>query len=211
MTGRGLAEEICIWKDESECEDCNLHHELFCRPKSKYILYFGIPAFIAMIPAGIGILFSDFNIITRILIFGGWISYLAFFFFIWESRMVCNHCPYFANDEQRTLHCPIDKGKLKTSKYNPGPSSISEKIQFIVGLIIFIGYPSLFLLLAGQFLLLFFSLGAFIGWIIIIQLKVCTDCVNFACVLNRVPKSIRLQFFEKNPIIKKAWEEKGKI
>jgi hypothetical protein len=55
------------------------------------------------------------------------------------------------------------------------------------------------------------TLGAWMVWIIIIQLKVCTDCVNFACILNRVPKSVRLQFFEKNPIIKKAWEEKGTI
>lgn len=211
MTGRGLAEEICIWKDRSECKDCDLHEKLFCRPKSKYMLYFGLPALAAMVPAGIGLLFSDFELIIRILVFSGWIGYLAFFFFVWESRMICNHCPYFANDEQRTLHCPIDKGKLKTSNYNPGPTSISEKIQFIIGFITLIGYPSIFLLLAGQFLLLFMTLGAMIVWIIIIQLKVCTDCVNFACILNRVPKSVRLQFFEKNPIIKKAWEEKGTI
>ncbi|MHA1932364.1 MAG: hypothetical protein ACW96X_07470 [Promethearchaeota archaeon] len=66
-------------------------------------------------------------------------------------------------------------------------------------------------MLTGQFYLLLVTLGAMIVWIIIIQLKVCTDCVNFACILNRVPKSVRLQFFEKNPIIKKAWEEKGAI
>ena len=211
MTGRGLADEICIWKDQSECKECNLHEKLFCRPKSKYLIYFGLPALAGMVPAGIGLLFSNFELILKIIIFGGWIGYLMFFFFIWESRMVCNHCPYFANDEQRTLHCPIDKGKLKTSKYNPGPTSLSEKIQFIIGLLLFMGYPLLFLALAGQIILFFFTLAGMITWIIIIQLKVCTDCVNFACVLNRVPKSVRLQFFEKNPVIKKAWEEKGKI
>jgi len=211
VTGRGLADEICIWKNESECKDCDLHEKLFCRPKSKYLLYFGLPALIGMIPAGIGLIFSDFDLLIRIIIFGGWMGYLIFFFFVWESRMVCNHCPYFANDEQRTLHCPIDKGKLKTSKYNPGPTSLSEKIQFIIGLCIFIGYPLLFLALAGQILLFLITLIGMMTWIIIIQLKVCTDCVNFACVLNRVPKSVRLKFFEKNPIIKKAWEEKGKI
>ncbi|MHA1491691.1 MAG: hypothetical protein ACTSRI_18800 [Promethearchaeota archaeon] len=211
MTGRGLAEEICIWKDKSECKDCNLHEKLFCRPKSKYTLYFGLPAFIFMVSAGFGLLFSDFELILRILIFGGWIGYLIFFFFVWESRMICNHCPYFANDEQRTLHCPIDSGKLKTSKFNPGPSSLSEKIQFIIGITIFMGYPLFFLALANQMLLFIITLIGMAIWIIIIQLKVCTDCVNFACILNRVPKDIRLQFFEKNPIIKKAWEEKGKI
>ena len=59
MTGRGLAEEICIWKDKSECKDCDLHEKLFCRPKSKYMLYFGLPALAAMVPAGIGLLFSS--------------------------------------------------------------------------------------------------------------------------------------------------------
>lgn len=211
MTGRGLADEICIWKEQSDCKDCNLHEKLFCRPKSKYMLYFGLPALFAMGPAGMGLLFSNFDLILRILIFGGWAGYLIFFFFVWESRMVCNHCPYFANDEQRTLHCPIDKGKLKTSKYNPGPSSVSEKIQFLIGFFIIIAYPSIFMVLAGQILLLTLTIVGTIVWIIIIQLKVCTDCVNFACVLNRVPKSVRLQFFEKNPIIKKAWEEKGKL
>ena len=211
MTGRGLAEEICIWKDKTECKDCNLHEKLFCRPKSKYTLYFGVPAMFSMIPAGFGLLTSEFELWIRILIFSGWMVYLMFFFFVWESRMVCNHCPYFANDEQRTLHCPIDSGKLKTSKYEPGPSSLSEKIQFLIGFAILLGYPLFFLALANQILLLVITIVASVVWIIIIQLKVCTDCVNFSCVLNRVPKSVRQQFFEKNPIIKEAWEKKGKI
>ncbi len=211
MTGRGLAEKLCIWKDTSECKDCNLHEKLFCRPKSKYLIYFGVPSGAAMIFGFIGILLSNFEILIKIAILGGWIGYMLFFFFIWESRMVCNHCPYFANDEERTLHCPIDKGKLKTSTYNPGPTSTSEKIQFLIGLMIFMAYPIIFLLLADQILFFFLTVASMVIWIIIIQLKVCTDCVNFACVLNRVPISVKQQFFDKNPIIKEAWEKKGKI
>jgi hypothetical protein len=46
-------------------------------------------------------------------------------------------------------------------------------------------------------------------WILIIQLKVCTDCINFSCPLNRVSKSVRNEFIKRNIIIKRAWEEAG--
>ena len=44
---------------------------------------------------------------------------------------------------------------------------------------------------------------------IVIQLKVCTDCINFSCVLNRVPKKIRDEFLKKNPKMYEAWKENG--
>ena len=37
----GLASEICIWKNSSNCKDCNLEKKLFCKPHVKYSLYFG--------------------------------------------------------------------------------------------------------------------------------------------------------------------------
>jgi len=205
----GLATEICIWKDESECSDCNLHEKIFCRPKLKYLLMFALPMFFGLIPMVIGVIFANLELLFKIIFFGGWIGYSFFFFNVWESRMVCNHCPYYANDEQKSLHCPIDKGKLKTSKYDPGPASKSEKIQFAVGALIFVLYPIPFLIVGNLIpQLILYSLGIII-WIIVIQLKVCSDCINFACLMNRVPESIRNEFIKKNPVIRKAWEEKG--
>ncbi len=213
MTGEkeitGLAEEICIWKDKSECGDCNLDERLFCHPKIKYMIYFSSPLLITITSAIIGMILSGFELLTIILMFAGWIVYALFFLNIWESRMVCNHCPYYANDSQRVLHCAIDKGKLKTSKYDPGPTSMSEKIQFLVGASILMFYPVPFLIVAGQFVALFFAILGVVSWIIVLQLKVCSDCINFACVLNRAPKSVRDAFFKRNPVIRKAWEEKG--
>ncbi|MFX1275862.1 MAG: hypothetical protein ACFFBP_05245 [Promethearchaeota archaeon] len=206
----GLAREICIWKDQLECGDCELNEKLFCRPKLKYMIYFTTPFFIGIIPVALGMLISaNIELLWKIIFFTGWIGYSIFFFFIWESRMVCNHCPYYANDEQKTLHCPIDRGKLKTGKYNPGPLSKSEKIQFIIGVSILVGYPFPFLIIFNLFIPLIIYIAAIASWLIILQFKICTDCVNFACVLNRVPKSIRSEFMNRNPIIKKAWEEEG--
>jgi hypothetical protein len=206
----GLATEICIWKDKTECDDCKLNEDIFCRPQSKYRIFFAAPMFIAFLPLIVEILFySDFELFLKLFFFGSWIAYAFFFLNVWESRMLCNHCPYYANDAQKKLHCPIDKGKLKTGKYDPGPSSLSEKIQFITGTIIFVGYPVPILVVGRLWFSLLFLVIGVVSWIVILQKKVCTDCVNFACVLNRVPKTIKDAFLKRNPVIKKAWEEKG--
>ena len=206
----GLATKICIWKVEVNCEHCNLDEILFCRPKPKYAFLFAIPLLIAIIPTVIGILFfSGINGIWKIIILGIWFAYGFFFLNIWESQMLCNHCPYYANDSEKYLRCPIDRGKLKTGSYDPGPTSLSEKIQFIIGTIILIGYPLPFLIIENLWIFLIFWTIGIISWIFTLQVKVCKDCVNFACPLNRVPKSIRDDFFKRNPVIRKAWEQKG--
>jgi hypothetical protein len=98
---------------------------------------------------------------------------------------------------------------LKTSEYDPSPINTSEKIQFIVGASILVGFPIPFLILDGQFLPVLLLLVGVTLWLVVIQLKVCTDCINFSCVFNRVPETIRNEFLEKNPRIKNAWEEEG--
>jgi len=205
----GIAREICIWKDRSECGDCQLSEEIFCQPQLKYMLFFALPLLLAIIPVTLGIILSGFDPVMKFIFFVGWITYAFFFFFILESYVICNHCPYYANESQRVLHCTIDKGKLKTGKYNPGPTTTTEKIIFAIGALILIGYPVPFLIIGGLFVPLIFLIIGAIAWMVSIQLKVCKDCINFACPLNRVPKSIRDEFIKRNPIIRKAWEEKG--
>ncbi len=205
----GIASEICIWKDKSECGDCRLNEELFCHPQVKYMLFFALPLLIAIIPVTLGILYSSYEPLVKGFIFIGWISYAFFFFFILESYVICNHCPYYANESQRVLHCTVDKGKLKTGKYNPGPTTKAEKIIFAIGALTLVGFPVPFLIIGGLYIPLIFLIIGAVAWLVSIQLKVCSDCINFACPLNRVPKSIRNEFIKRNPIIRKAWEEKG--
>lgn len=197
------------WNDDCECSDCELEENLMCTGTLKYSIYFGAPMLLALIPPIIGILFSGFSLLIKVLIFVGWVAYALFFFTIWESRMLCNHCPYYADDSQKTLHCPINKGMLKTSKYDPSPINTSEKIQFIIGALILVWFPIPFLLFDGQIISILLLLGGFALWLVVIQLKVCTDCINFSCVLNRVPEEIRNEFLNKNPQMKKAWKEAG--
>ncbi|MBD3352034.1 MAG: hypothetical protein GF364_11160 [Candidatus Lokiarchaeota archaeon] len=206
---RGLAEEICIWQDSEQCGDCELKDHVFCKPKPKYTIYFASPMIIVMVAVIWGIMDSVFDFGAKIAVLAIWFGYMFVFLNFWESYMLCNHCPYYANEQEKVLHCPIDRGKLKTGRYDPGPLSNSEKVEFIIGVLILILFPLPFLLIAGQIIQLISAIIGIMLWLLFLQTMICTDCINFSCPLNKVPDEIRNKFIQKNPIIKKAWEEKG--
>jgi hypothetical protein len=205
----GIGKEICIWHSEEECGGCDLNSMLFCRPKMKYLVYFATPLFIGIIPTVLIVLFASISLPFKLVFFISWFLYGMFFFNVWETRILCNHCPYFANESQKVLHCVIDKGKYKAGTYDPGPLSLSEKIQFGVGGILVMTFPIPFLLIWQLYLALFFYIPSLLLWILVVQTRVCTDCINFACPLNRVPKDVVTRFMNRNPIIKEAWEKEG--
>ena len=62
---------------------------------------------------------------------------MLFFFFVWEARILCSHCPYWA-EEGRILHCHANYGVIKIWRYHPEPMSKFEQVQFIVGVLIFL-------------------------------------------------------------------------
>ncbi|MFX0140242.1 MAG: hypothetical protein ACFFDN_41765, partial [Candidatus Hodarchaeota archaeon] len=143
---------ICIWKGTSECKDCTIKNELICHFRRKYLfsfigffLIFAITAFIGVIIAGYGWFLL------------GWIGFWLFFFEFWEIRILCSHCPYYA-EERRVLHCIANYNSLKIWKYHPEPMNLSEKIQLLIGFVILIGYPLFFLIIGSQFIFLIISL-----------------------------------------------------
>ncbi len=73
---------ICIWKDISECSNCNINNKLHCHVHIKYSIYFGVGFLAALIPALIGIFFSGFETSLLFIILIGWIIYALFFFCI---------------------------------------------------------------------------------------------------------------------------------
>jgi hypothetical protein len=138
----------------------------------------------------------------------GWFAYWILFFFVWEARILCSHCPYWA-EEGRTLHCHANYGVSKIWRYRPGPMSTSEKMQFLIGGLIFIGYPFPFLLLGGQYILVLVALSAAIASGFNLRKNVCTRCVNFSCPMNTVPKPLVDAYLSRNPAMRKAWEANG--
>ena len=198
---------ICIWEDEESCVDCKLKGRLHCHLDKRYFVIFGIPFFIGFIPACVGLILLEFplNLISTLT----WIGYIIFFFLIWEPFILCAHCPFYAEGETKILHCSINYGFIKVAKFKLGPASLWKKIQFLIGANMMFIIPVIFLALGRKWIFLGLCVFGVILWYIVIQLKVCTDCINFSCILNRVPKEIRDEFLKKNPEMYKAWKKSG--
>jgi hypothetical protein len=194
---------FCMRQPVSECRDCSLALHLKCRfsPRDLYqfvglFFLFAIPSFLGMIRAG-------YSLYTL-----GWIGFWIFFFEVWEIRILCSHCPYYA-ETSRVLHCIANYGSLKLWRYHPEPITRLEKIQLIIGFLILGGYPFPFLILGKQLIFGVIALCAVIVFFWILQKCTCSRCVNFSCILNTVPEEILTAYLRRNPAMKRAWEEQG--
>lgn len=194
---------ICIWKDTEECEDCSLKGKLICHFQRKYLLSFMGFFLVFVITTFIGVIIAGFSWFLL-----GWVGFWLFFFEFWEIRILCSHCPYYV-EEGKTLHCIANYGSFKLWKYHPEPMNLSEKIQLMIGFMILVGYPLVFLTLGGQFIFLIISIIEIIGFFCFLIIKRCGDCLNFSCPFNRVNKEVVDSFLKKNPLMRKAWEEAG--
>jgi hypothetical protein len=196
----------CIWKESTiECNKCEIKNKLICHFRSKYLLSFVGFFVLFVITTFIGVIISGYGWFLI-----GWIAFWLFFFEFWEIRILCSHCPFYA-EEGKTLHCIANYGSLKLWKYHPEPMSLSEKIQLLIGFIILLGYPFPFLLLGNQFALLLIAIVELIIFFGFLTLKRCGNCLNFSCPFNRVKKQDVDCFLRKNLVMRQAWQEKGYI
>ncbi len=194
---------ICMWHPLTECEDCSLPVHLKCRYTHSDLFHFLGLFLTAVFPAIFGIILSGYGWAIV-----GWFIFGIFFFGFWEIRILCSHCPYYA-EEGSTLHCIANYGCPKFWKYHPEPISTFEKIQFVIGISVLFGYPLVFSLLGSQYLLAFLSFWGTIMFFWTLRKYTCSQCVNFSCLLNTVPKEIVDEFLRRNPVMKKAWEDHG--
>jgi hypothetical protein len=138
----------------------------------------------------------------------GWLAFGAVFFGFWEIRILCSHCPYYA-ERGHTLNCIANYGCPKVWKYHPEPISTSEKVQLIVGFAILGGYPFPFLILGQRYAMALIAVWALAMFFWSLRRYVCSQCVNFSCILNDVPKEIVDAYLERNPVMRRAWEDSG--
>jgi len=143
--------KICTFSPVSECEDCAITGQLKCRFRTEELVQFlalfacfFIPALVGMTAGGYGWYLT------------GWFAFMIVFFGFWEIRILCSHCPYYA-EEGRVLHCIANYGCPKIWKYRPGPMTKPERVQLFCGFLILFGYPFPFMFLGGQWILLFAS------------------------------------------------------
>ena len=194
---------ICTWQDESACADCPIQGLIKCRHNWGDLLAFYALFFAGALPAGIGMVRGGFG--WWILC---WFGYAMFFFNVWEAKILCSHCPYYAR-RGMTLVCLANHGCLKIWPYNPAPMKKSEKIQFLIGAILLLAFPLPFMIIGAQWLMLILTLVGLTSWVLSMQVNVCTRCVNFSCPVNHVPKRVVDTYLRRNPVMLKAWEESG--
>jgi hypothetical protein len=81
----------------------------------------------------------------------------------------------------------------------------TEKIILVSGLAMVWGYPLAFLIFGKKWLLLTAFVLLSVGFLVILKLKFCARCMNFACPLNGVAGEERELFFELNPGAMEGW------
>jgi hypothetical protein len=198
-----MSEIPCTAQPVASCEDCSLKGPLMCRYEKRDTTHFFmiiLPFFVTAIGGGI---ISGFGWWLL-----GWLAYMLFFFFVWEGSVLCSHCPYWA-EEGRALRCHANYGVIKIWPYRPGPMNRSEKVQFLVGVLLFILYPLVFLVIGHEYLLATIGLASAASFGYLLHRNICNRCVNFSCPLNNVAPETRQAFFTRNPVIVQAWEQSG--
>lgn len=190
--------------DSDNCDDCVVESSIHCHFKARDLIHFLVIAFPGFLLGGAGIYqMSGWSLAL-------WIALIVGFFGFVEIRVMCSHCPHYA-EPGKSLKCWANYGSPKLWKYRPGPMSFREKFTFLSGFAIIWGYPLIFLFSGNQwFLFLVYTLTVS-GFFMTLKMFFCTRCMNFACPLNSVEEGARRIFFGKNPEVGRAWgkEETG--
>jgi hypothetical protein len=156
-----------------------------------------------------------------------YLVYIPVILGIFETRFLCSHCPYYAEDST-TLHCLANHGNPKLWRYHPGPMNGLEKFMmvFLVLTVVFflaplavevygitliaVDYSEYGLIsLLGMSGITVTSLVSGISFILVIRTFFCSTCVNFSCPVNTVPKPVIDEYLKKNDVMRKAWEKSG--
>ena len=206
----------CLWDNIKACKDCKLAGKLHCKLEPRLLKIFLSLAIPMLVFSFLGLILSS------ILIKNWWFLaiftvFVLLFFSLLEIRILCSHCPYYAEDS-RVLHCYANWGLPKLWKYRPEPMNIWEKI-ILLSCFVFLGLfsPSVqvYVLVsdfyhdgstANLILLLIVCMLTFMSvfsFFLVLKLIFCLRCVNFSCPLNSVPSKTRDGFLYKNDLLGK--------
>lgn len=216
---------ICTWGPESACATCGLRSQLGCRLDRREFLFFVLNQIPSLVLACFGLTLVGLlsQVWWPLIVFVG--ACVALWGLGIETRVLCSHCPYWAEDNQ-TLHCWALTGSPKWWRYRPGPMNRVEK-GIIVGFFSFlVVFPALaegygiVLLARGYAKYGLYALLGMIGvtlatilaaaqFFLILRYHYCRRCVNFSCPLNRVPKPLVDAYLRRNRVMREAWEASG--
>jgi hypothetical protein len=184
------------------CTDCPLTDRVHCHFSLRDLLYFLTICLPGFLLGGAGIINDNAWLLVP------WIAIIIGYFGFVEIRVMCAHCPHYAEDG-KTLRCWANHGSPKLWTYRPGPMNRIEKLVFFAGFVLVWGFPLISLLAGRQWFLTTVYLLTSTGFFATLKQFLCTQCINFACPLNGVPQDVRQQFFDRNPCVGSAWKTTG--
>jgi hypothetical protein len=217
---------ICTWDEQADCASCSIKGELHCKWDKRVLKGFYAASFPPLIIAILGMVIV--GILTGVWwMLIAYIIYIPLMLGILETRFLCSHCPYYAEDST-ILHCLANHGDPKLWRYRPGPMNGLEKFMMVFLVIIMIfflaplaveGYGIYFIAaqhteyglipLLGLSGIATASLLSGISFVLLLRTLYCSTCVNFSCPVNTVPKTVIDEYLKKNDVMRKAWEESG--
>jgi hypothetical protein len=203
MSVKSVDSMPCNFRGQGECADCALEGRLMCHYDARDSVKFLMVALPFMVIASIGAIQAGYGWYLLL-----WLAYCLFFFFGWEARVLCSHCPMWA-EEGRVLRCHANYGVIKFWKYRPGPMSKAEQAQFIIGVLIWMGFPLVLAVLGGEYLWAVAGLITAVSGAYNLRNVSCGRCVNFSCPANAVPKAEVDAYLRRNPAMREAWESAG--
>jgi len=121
-----------------------------------------------------------------------WVFLLAAFFGLGLPAILCRHCPHYVR-RGRFIVCPTTVGPPKLLRPSSRPVSRPEKAAFGIGFALLLGFPIIVLATRGRFLFAALSLAGAGLFFLGEQTFNCSRCLNFSCLLNRVPREIRAE------------------
>jgi hypothetical protein len=194
---------IATCKCES-CEGCAIADQVHCHFRASELRDFLLVAAPAFVLGAVGIMRAGRG--------WGWLLpwlglVLGYFGFL-EIRVMCSHCPHYA-EPGSTLKCWANYGAPKLWRYRPDPMSGWETLLFFAGAAVVVGYPLAWMMVGRQWLVTAAFVAAGAGGITMLRTFLCTQCMSFACPLNRVPRAVREAFWERNPSVGEAWKREG--
>lgn len=164
------------------CANCPFIGRLQCHFGFHGLLRFFGLAFPPFILGGIGIAQVNPWLLAP------WIAWSIIYFGFLEIRVMCSHCPHYAEPESKSLQCWANYGSPKLWKYRPGPMSRNEKWLFFAGLILIAGYPLIFLVVGNQWLLLAVFMVTLAGAATLMGRLMCAHYVTFRLKSTTFPQ-----------------------
>ncbi|MBW2092816.1 MAG: hypothetical protein JRI34_11945 [Deltaproteobacteria bacterium] len=187
--------QTCI---SESCDGCAVSESLHCHFRPRDLIHFLAVALPSFLLGGAGLLHTGWWLLAL------WIVLIIGFFGFLEIRVMCSHCPHYA-EPGSSLKCWANYGSPKIWKYRPGPMSFLEKFFLIAGFAVIWGFPLIFLVREALWFLLTVYVISSVGFFLTLKIFLCSQCMNFACPLNSVSEAVRQEFFSRNPEVARAW------